>query len=154
MKDAKGHGSNARGTLSSGIDKAVPKGPAFKAAVLEHIQKNPGGFSITPKGTTPDGGYMVAVPGRTQIVNEKDLADPNRGKEILQAYAQAHADVLSKSGAHLGGWTDQNSGKTYLDVSMNIKNRNRAVAAGKHGNQISIWDVKHSREIKTGGTGE
>jgi hypothetical protein len=153
MKDAKGHGSNARGTHASGILKAAPMAPVVRPEVLQYIRANPGGFSITPKGKTPDSGYMVSVPGRTKIVNEADLAGPN-GKDILQQYARDHADVLSQSGSHFGGWTDKATGKTHLDVSNNIKNRDRAVSAGTKRNQIAIWDVRKNREINTGGTGD
>jgi len=152
MKDAKGHGSNPRGTHAAGIEKATTP-VVVRPEVLAHIQKNPGGFSVTPKGRTPSTGYMVSVPGRTRIVSESDLSGPE-GKRILQAYAEEHSDVLRQPGAHLGGWTDKNTGKTYLDVSHNIKSLPRAVTAGKARNQIAIWDVKRQREISTGGTGE
>lgn len=152
MKDAKGHGSNKRGTHSAGIQKATRQ-VRVAPDVLDHIQKNPGGFSITPRGKTPTDGFMVSLPGRTRIVSEEDLRGP-MGKRILADYAKQHSDVLRQPGAHIGGWTDKATGKTYLDVSQNIKNQDRAVAAGKAHNQIAIWDVKHGKEVNTGGTGD
>lgn len=155
MKDALGHGSNPRGGKAAhmrGVLKAT-KPITIKPEVLAHIQANPGGFSITPRGKTPENGYMVSAPGRTRIVSESDLAGPE-GHKILSDYAQKNADALRQPGAHLGGWTDKASGKTYLDISHKISSRNRAISAGKQRNQIAIWDVKRSREINTGGTGE
>lgn len=154
MKDAKGHGSDGKGGPAHmrGVMKATGK-IQVKPEVVQHIQRNPGGFSITTQGKTPTGGYMVAAPGRTKIVSESDISGPG-GHRLIEQYARENADALRQPGAHLGGWTDQSTGKTYLDISHNIKDRDRAVSAGVKRNQISIWDVKNGREINTGGTGE
>jgi hypothetical protein len=155
MKDAKGHGSNKRGTAAAFMARtqAITKTVKVKPDVLKHIQNNPGGFSVSPKGKTPTAGYMVSLPGRTRIVTEDQLRSPE-GHKILQDFAHQNSDVLKVKGAHIGGWTDKASGKTYLDVSHNIKDESKAVAAGRAHNQIAIWDVKRAREIATGGTGE
>ena len=149
MKDALGHGSNAHnsGVASIGNIKLHPK-------VLKTITKNPGGFSVRPtNGLMPKAGYMVSIPGHTQIVSEADLRGPN-GARLISEYARQHAGALSDPRAHIGGWTDKESGRTYLDVSHNISGRSAAVSAGKRHNQIAIWDVKRMREIRTGGSGE
>jgi hypothetical protein len=153
-KDAKGHGSNKRGAPSiNAAINGVTKPLKVKSSVLDTIRQNPGGFSVTPKGKTPTNGFMVSVPGRTRIISESDLKGPN-GARIIQDYAQQHSDILRQPGAHIGGWTDHASGKTYLDVSQNIKDQDKAISTGKAHNQIAIWDVKNSKEIRTGGTGE
>jgi len=150
MKDAKGHGSDPRGAHSGGVQKV---GQPVSQKVIDIIRSNPGGFSTTLAGQQPTSGYMVSLPGHTQILDAKELAGP-RGPEIVNAYAAAHANVLKEPGAHVGGWTDKESGKTYLDVSHNIANREAAIKAGQARNQIAIWDVAKSDEIRTGGTGE
>lgn len=154
MKDAGGHGSNTRGGPAhmQGVLKAT-KPIKVKPGVLSTVQQNPNGFSVTPKGKIPDSGYMVSVPGRTKIVDAKELASA-RGQQIINDYVRQHSDVLGKSGAHIGGWTDSDTGKTHLDVSYNIKNRNTAIRTGQAHNQIAIWDVHKGREIRTGGTGD
>ena len=176
MKDAKGHGSDPRGgnanrattaldmraemdrkrgqapaAHTSGVD-AIGKSP-FAPSVLDVVRNNPGGFSVTPDGKQPTDGFMVSLPGHTQIVSESDLSGP-RGGQILDDYGRAHAGALAQPGAHVGGWTDKESHKTYLDVSQRIPGRDAAVAAGKARNQIAIWDVKGGQEVRTGGTGE
>lgn len=151
MKDAKGHGSNKRGIHSAAVDRIgnIPLHPN----VLNMIRKNPGGFSIKPmNGRAPKSGFMVAAPGHTRIVRESDLSGP-QGSRILTQFANEHAGALQQPGAHIGGWTDSKTGKTYLDISHNIPSKRQAVRAGKGRNQIAIWDVKHGREIKTGGDG-
>lgn len=153
-KDALGHGSNPRGGSAhmQGVLKAT-KPIKVKSGVLDTVKANPNGFSVTPKGKVPDSGYMVAVAGRTKIVDAKDLAS-ERGQQIINDYVRQHSDVLGKSGAHIGGWTDTETGKTHLDVAYNIKNKNTAIRAGQSHNQIAIWDVHKGREIRTGGTGD
>lgn len=148
MKDALGHGSNAH---NAGIEKLNIK---LHGKVLKTISKNPNGFSVRPtNGKIPKSGFMVSIPGHSKILHASDLVG-ERGAQIVQQYARENAGVLNDPRAHIGGWTDKASGKTYLDVSHNIKGRSAAVAAGRKHNQIAIWDVKRGKEINTGGTGQ
>lgn len=142
MKDAKGHGSNAHNSGIAQIGKV-----SLHPNVINAVKQNPSGFSVKPTtGQMPKSGYMVSIPGHTQIVN---AATP----KLVQGYANAHAGALQDPRAHIGGWTDKKTNQTYLDVSHNYRSRAAAVKAGKAHNQIAIWDVKHGREINTGGTG-
>lgn len=152
MKDAKGHGSDPRGTHASGILNAT-KQVVLRPQAIAHVLQNPGGGSVSPKGKIPGSGYMVSQSGRTRFVSESDLADPVKSKAILQQYATENSDVLSKSGSHIGWWKDE-KGTTHLDVSNNIKNRNKAISSGVSRNQKAIWDLNKNREIATGGTGD
>ena len=171
MKDAKGHGSNARGAggkstllgarlmaafapshqtrapAAHGIGVNGIGHPVVSPKALDVIRKNPSGFSVTIHGETPTSGHMVALPGRSRIINGKPALHD------VDEYARANADVLRQPGAHIGGWHNESEGKTYLDVSHNIADRNAAIAAGRARNQIAIWDVKHGKEIPTGGDG-
>jgi hypothetical protein len=152
MKDAKGHGSDARGAHAQGVEKVgrpIPLSPK----VLDVIRNNPGGFSVTPTGRQPKSGFMVSIPGHTQILDAKALRGPNR-QEVIRHYAEQHADALSHPGAHIGGWTHEGEGKVYLDVSHNVRSKAAAIQKGVLHNQIAVWDVKHSKEIMTGGTGK
>jgi hypothetical protein len=147
MKDAKGHGSDAH---SSGVNKV---GQPVSQKVLDTIRSNPNGFSVTLGGEQPKGGYMVSMPGHSMILDANELAGPN-GAKIIQDYVSSHADALAEPGAHIGGWTHGETGKTYLDVSHNIPSRAVAVQAGRQRNQIAIFDVKRGKEINTGGDGK
>lgn len=152
MKDAKGHGSNKRGTHSAGVDQVG--NIQLHKSVLSTISKNPNGFSIRPEsGKLPKSGFMVSIPGHSKILRASDLVG-DRGAKIVQQYAREHSGVLHDARAHIGGWTDEATGKTHLDVSHNIKGMRAAVAAGRANNQIAIWDVKRGRQIDTGGTGD
>lgn len=147
MKDAGGHGSNPRGAAahqSSVNDVArIKVNPAATAA----IKQNPSGFSVHPgTGRSPTSGYMVAQPGRTQLLNAGELS-----ADHVAQFVTKNADVFQRPDMHIGGWTK--GGKMYLDPSENIHDLDVAVAAGRARNQIAIWDVKNKREIQTGGTG-
>lgn len=153
MKDAQGHGSNPRGGIAAhmrGVLKAT-KPIKLKPDAVQQMHdslKTTGGFSATPRGRTPENGYMVSAPGRSKIVPESQVTP-----QTISDYANEHSDALRQSGAHIGGWTDKETGLTHLDVSHKIGSRNRAISAGKSRNQIAIWDVSKGREIRTGGTG-
>jgi hypothetical protein len=151
MKDSKGHGSNRRGTHAQGVEKV---GNAHVSpAALQTILKNPGGFTVNPKtGAQPTSGFMVSAPGRGMMVNQKDLSGAY-GQKVLEDYARHNADAMQWKGAHIGGWTDSATGKTHLDISHNIRDAKAATQLGHSRNQIAIWDVAHSKEINTGGTG-
>lgn len=123
------------------------------SSVVDTIRNNPNGFSVRPTGEQPTKGYMVALPGRTKIL-AKDALHGEAAHAIINDYARANADVLSKPGAHIGGWQDSKTGKVYLDIANNIGSQRAAVKEGKIANQIAIWDVKRHREIRTGGTGK
>ena len=121
--------------------------------VMSLIRNSPDGFSVTLHGQQPTNGYMVATQGRQQNIPLGTLGSAT-GAAVIKSYAEANRDVLSKSGAYLGGWHDKSAGHLVLDVSHNIVNRNAAIRQGVARNQKSIWDVRKGREIPTGGTGE
>lgn len=149
-KDGKWDGAGgAAGSAASGTNQVGKT--LVSSKVVDVILKNPHGFSVSPQGDVPTKGYMVAVPGRTRMLDVHALAGDG-AHHIINDYARANKDVLSTPGAHIGGW--QEGGKVYLDVSHNVTNQRQAVKAGKAGNQIAIWDVKRQREIRTGGTGK
>jgi hypothetical protein len=154
MKDARGHGSDPRGAHSAGV-QSVGQPVKVHPGVLAMARNNPGGFSVHPfTGKAPEGGFMVAHPGRTQFVDSKTLAGP-QGRQLLNDFATRNSDLLTPGSAnHIGGWTDSETGKTHLDVAENIHGEEHAVPAGRARNQIAIWDVKNQREIRTGGMGD
>lgn len=141
----------ASGSHAAGINNVGKASVSDR--VLDVIRKNPGGFSVTPKGDIPSKGYMVSMPGRSLILGDNELHG-KAAQGIINDYARKNADVLKMPGAHIGGWRDNDTGKTHLDVSHNIPRVRDAVKAGKARNQIAIWDVKRSREIRTGGSGD
>lgn len=167
MKDAKGHGSEARGgdrrvegsqllnrfrqraAHTSGVDqigKPVPISPKAIGIVQKQALT---GFSVTPSGKVPTTGFQVALQGRTepQPLNLKNVAGD------VAAHVAKNADVYKDPSMHIGGWNSPYTGKVHLEPSQNVKDRATAVRLGGERNQHSIWDNKNLTDIKTAGTG-
>lgn len=147
MKDAKGHGSNAHNSGIAKIGKI-----ALHPNAINVIAKNDGSVKPTT-GRSPSSGYMVSIPGHTQIV-DADALKGMHADAIISQYANSHAAALADPAAHIGRWQEPGTKKVYLDVSHNIRNRSDAIKSGIANNQKAIWDLKNGREIDTGGTGE
>lgn len=145
MKDAKGHGSEKRGVHASKLNSIGRL--TLHPNVISTLKQGDG--SVKPgTGTSPKTGYMVSIPGHTQIVDAHAFND-----KLISQYADRNAEALRHPDAHIGKWQDTESGKIYLDVSHNIKSKIRAISAGKKNNQIAIWDLNRGKEIRTGGDG-
>ena len=147
MKDAKGHGSDAHNSGIAKIGKIM-----LHPNAINLVAKADGSVKPTT-GKAPTSGYMVSIPGHTQIVDAGALKGP-QSASIISQYANEHADALSDPAAHIGRWQEPGTNKVYLDVSHNIRSKNAAIKTGVANNQKAIWDLKNGREIDTGGTGE
>lgn len=146
-KDAKGHGSNAHSAGVAQIGK-----PVLSPKVVQGILATPPGSGFTMRlkdGSTPTNGYQVAIPGHALPA---PIGSKPTGEAQLQAWAAQHADALKRAG-HVGGYRNETTGNFEIEPSQNIGSRNAAVRQGVNRNQVSIWDNRKSREIKTGGTG-
>lgn len=119
-----------------------------------------GGFSLHPKtGGAPAGGFMVALPGHSQIVEEiTDLKDPAQRVKVhaaIKRYIQAQAATWkSNDKLYVGGWFDREHHEFTLDPSENVLDEGATVTLGGQRNQQSIFDVIGRKEIDTHGTGD
>lgn len=119
---------------------------ASPASVAKNMKKvmaeNPDGVSINPDGTKAElkDGYMVALTDNdiTGQKVEKAIAD-------LQKYAATHniADMF------FGYWKDAHTGKEFLDISVNVKDKKKAIALAKKHDQKAIYGVKEQDVIDT-----
>ena len=102
-----------------------------------------GGSTFSPEGENMSGKdlHSVASTKNSKVV---DKFTP----EILNAYKAEHP------GQNIGTWKDPETGKTWLDTPTTIADREEAIAAGKAGNQKSIYHLGTGETIPTGGTGE
>jgi hypothetical protein len=149
-KDAKGHGSDARGAHSSGVDQIGKSIPISPKAVKIIAKNATSGFSVTPSGKVPTTGFQVAVRGRT----ESEPLDLKNVAAQVAAHVAKNADVYKDPAMHIGGWNSPYTGKVHLEPSQNVSDRSTAVSLGVERNQHSIWDNKNMTDIKTGGTGK
>jgi len=95
-------------------------------------------------------GYAVSLyPEISEVIPGKDIS-PGRVRKFIEK----NSELLKDPRLSIGTWYDKESGKSYLDVSAVIKDRDRAVELGKRYNQKAVMNLKNFEEIPTGGTGE
>lgn len=150
MKDAKGHGSNARGSHSDGVAKIGLPIKISSKAISIILKQAKTGFSVMPNGKVPTTGFQVALQGRTEPLplNLKNV------KADVTAHVQKNADLYKNPAMSIGGWNSPYTGKVHLEPSQNVSDRTTAEQLGRERNQVSIWDNKNSANIKTGGSGK
>lgn len=172
MKDAKGHGSNARSGSSIGPEARARarasfqnyRGPAHQEGVnqvgqppqvspkaINIIAQNAQtGFSVRPTGEVPTKGFQVAVQGRTEPM---PLDLKNIASDVI-AHVAKNADVYRDPSMHIGGWNSPYTGHVHLEPSQNVADRPTAERLGRERNQVSVWDNEHMSDVLTGGTGK
>jgi len=113
-----------------------------------------GGFSV--RNTTfdaPTQGFMVARAQGGQVfaaTNKEEVA------KSIREFLDKNQDAFKQNPElYFGGWYNKGDKQIYLDLSDNVATEDIAVKLGSpnYRDQISIWDVKNSKEIQTGGTG-
>jgi hypothetical protein len=116
---------------------------------IEEHEKN-GGSTFTPYGENLAGKDLHAVGAYPERTMQVDKLTP----EVLNDFKTKNQDVLSQPNHAVGTWKDPDTGKTVLDVSKTIADRDEAIAAGKAANQKAIYHLGSGETIPTGGTGE
>ena len=88
-------------------------------------------------------------PERSEIFKGK--ATP----KMIKGYCSKNSDLINKN-LSLGGWFNENSSETYLDISVpiSLSNKAEAITLGKESNQIAGFNLLDLSEIELGGTGE
>ena len=144
--------------LRSGFAISTKNGKAANAMTVDEWEEFYSALSDQLKGDYPNLYESLFAPNKSSeakihvshrawwLLNANELKG-RRATEIVNEYSLNHSDALGLPGANLGGWTNKDEGKTYLDVSQNINDRDAAIAAGKAQNQIAIYDLNNSAEI-------
>lgn len=119
-------------------EKKNPKDTAF--ALWMFAEK---GLSIDSAWNKPESGYMVSERASERII------------ESMNCFSLAEAegwvsqnDLIPNCGSFYGVWVDSESGKVYLDISVNYDSLDVALQVAKEENQLAIWDVKNQKEIR------
>jgi hypothetical protein len=98
------------------------------------------GCSMNLDGLKPVTGYMVSFRGKEQKINVLDF---NAGH--VDSFIRSNLDLLHNRNNFVGTWIDNDI--VYLDLSLNILDKDTALVWGKANGQICIWDVKNKVEI-------
>lgn len=98
------------------------------------------------------GAKLFAVslyPDRSVVIDS-----PQPPLPLLREYVVNNLDLLQDPRVAVGTWFDEEDGKSYLDLSATVPDRQQAIELGSRYNQISIFDLGQMEDIPTGGTGE
>ena len=89
----------------------------------------------------PKVGYMVSVFPIGVYNNIQSV----KQSEVI-AIAKSFHNGSNKN--YLGIWTDSESGKCYIDLSIWIESKDNAISRGKELNEIAIFDLAEQKEIR------
>jgi hypothetical protein len=123
------------------------------AKTIADLHAKNGGVTFTPTEnrarSSDEPAYALSIyPERSQKTESTPPQDE------ISRFIIDNWDLLRDPKNSVGTWHDTDSGLHYLDVSVVIPNRERAIALGKRYNQKAIWDLQKGEAIETGGTGE
>lgn len=127
----------------------------LKKEVVRKLVKqiNKGGVTYSPLLDKDYGGTQYLAispfPERSQVFIGK------ANNKMVIGYCDKNNDLIEK-GFQLGGWFNENDGKTYIDVvtTISVEKQSEAITLGKHSNQIAGFNLSDFTEIPLGGTGE
>jgi hypothetical protein len=120
----------------------VSEDATTKKKIQGVMKRNPDGVSISTEGKKAKlkDGYMVAMTD-----NEVTGKDINKEIDGLRKFASSH----KLAEYFFGYWKDAHTGKEFLDVSVNVKDKGKAVKMAKKYDQKAIYGVKENEVIDT-----
>ena len=126
-----------------GQDKAVLS-PLEIASILEgHLDT---GYSVDRYGDSPHEGYAVGLVHTEVRCNFR----PNRRLVLDWVEKQSDERKYDPHPWVFGVWFDK--GYYYLDVSLIIDDREKAIRAAEYGKQLAIYDYAKGEEIRLDGS--
>ena len=84
------------------------------------------------------GGFAVGVEdGHGTVIDGKTITP----QDILD-FIDSHQELLNKPNNFIGTWYDEQTQKTYIDVSTAVATEQEAHKLGRANNQYEIFDLK------------
>lgn len=110
--------------------------------IFEQIQNSPEGGTAGRDGRgIPSTGYFVGGHGDAVVFGA--------GGELPSDLEYRVNEWLRSCGApYIGWWTDEETGKLYLDGSDWIETEFTASQLGRLRKEIAIWDIANRRELR------
>ena len=112
----------------------------LKVSELKELALKNGGFSLNKDGLNATSGFMVSCKDLYKI-NLSDLTPDKLDNAIKEA---------TEIGGYIGGWLDaeaNDDNNFYLDISINIQDKNEAIELAKKNNQLAIFDIASGESI-------
>jgi len=120
------------------MDKKYGKAIDFVADKIKE-----GGSTLSLKGEPPTERF-----GLSPYKHREQVADP---KEVDRAkvanYVHQNQDALHTPGHYIGSWTDPETNKHYLDVSVGVPTKDEAERLARENNQVAYYDSKEGKTI-------
>jgi len=133
-------GSLPRGAgLTAGASTRMRRSAELFKRILED-----GGFTNNPVyDDSPTVGFAVSIfPDAEYRVGIEEL-----NKEDVYKYLSRHRDKFEDPTVYAGGWLDIENGIVYLDLSVVLGDRERAIGLAKKHNQEGIYDLGKGETI-------
>jgi GNAT superfamily N-acetyltransferase len=136
--------------IAKKIRDVISKPENVAGKMAKSLEEN-GGFTYNlAKGDQfgKDAFAVSAFPERAEVYDEQP------GKKVIAQYIDKNNILGSEHGdrVHVGGWKGSD-GKWYLDLSTTTPDLSSARKLAATADQKAIFDLKHGKEIDTGGTG-
>lgn len=104
------------------------------------------GHSVNLRGDTPKSGYMVGGWVPSLVIEGEDL--DRTPLAVTDKWLLENYRLLQYSSWYAGIWTDQDTGKVYIDISQNIQSREVALGVAAELEELAVWDVENNEEIR------
>ena len=107
---------------------------------VEGIIKNQGAtLTKTLRKSSLKSGFMVSLEGYEIILKTSQRT------KIFREIKRANKKSKKFPNSYVGVWIEK--GQAYIDVSLNIKDKNKAIEFGKKNKQLAIYDIKNNEVI-------
>jgi len=108
--------------------------------IAQQILDNPeGGTAHTEGDPLPTGGFFVGGAGTVLIFRNQDEMD----ESLIKAW------LADPATGYVGWWTDQDTGKVYLDWSSWYRSHSQACFWAARRGEIAFWDIARDQEVRT-----
>lgn len=115
--------------------------------------KETGGSTVSFTGQkVPDTGYMVGGIVNSLYFDAHLIIDLNHmatvTARIIEWLGSHGENIVAVDDVFVGGWIDTEENIAYIDVSIWWDDMEQALLAAKINNEIAIWDLGKSAEIR------
>ena len=107
---------------------------------FENIIENKGAtLTKTLRKSSLKTGYMVSLKGYEVIIKA------TQSTKLFYEIGRANAKAENIDNSYVGIWIEKEL--AYIDVSINIKDKDKAIAFGIENDQLAIWDIENNLAI-------
>jgi len=112
----------------------------------EQIMANPSGGTVSLTGEDlPTTGYFVGGVVAPLVLEPSD--PPAKRREMLDGFID-YLNGPTVEAAYLGWWTDEETGRVWVDGTSHHRDLDVAVEIGLRRHEIAIFDIERDREVR------